>query len=67
MALLEVIEWPVAIVIAVGHEISHRVRSRVLREFAEGIEAGAAGIGGREASVVLNLRQDGTSVSGSSR
>jgi hypothetical protein len=40
MALLEVIEWPVAIVIAVGHEISHRVRSRVLREFAEGIEAG---------------------------
>jgi hypothetical protein len=40
MALLEVIEWPVAVVIAVGHEIAHRARSRALREFAEGIEAG---------------------------
>jgi hypothetical protein len=40
MPLLEVIEWPVAVVIAAGHEISHRGRSRVLREFAEGIEAG---------------------------
>jgi hypothetical protein len=40
MALLEVIEWPVAIAIAVGHEIAHRSRSKALRELAEGIEAG---------------------------
>ena len=40
MALLEVIEWPLAIVIAVGHEIAHRSRNKALRELAEGIEAG---------------------------
>jgi predicted membrane protein len=39
MALLEVIEWPLAIVIAVGHEIAHRSRNKTLRELAEGIEA----------------------------
>ena len=41
MALFEVIEWPVAIVIAVGHEIAHRSRSKALRELAQGIEAGS--------------------------
>jgi hypothetical protein len=41
MAVLEVIEWPIALVIAAGHEISHRARTRALRELAEGIEAGA--------------------------
>jgi hypothetical protein len=40
MALFEVIEWPIAVVIAVGHEISHRARSRAIRQLAEGIEAG---------------------------
>jgi hypothetical protein len=40
MAVCEVIEWPVAIVIAVGHEIAHRARGSALRELAEGIEAG---------------------------
>jgi len=40
MALFEVIEWPVALVIAVGHEIAHRARTRAIRELAEGIEAG---------------------------
>ena len=40
MALFEVIEWPVALVIAVGHEIAHRARNRAIRELAEGIEAG---------------------------
>lgn len=40
MALFEIIEWPVAIVIAVGREIAHRSRDRALRELAEGIEAG---------------------------
>jgi hypothetical protein len=41
MAVLEVIDWPVALVIAVGHEIAYRARTRALRELAEGIEAGA--------------------------
>ena len=40
MALFEVIEWPLAIVVAVGHEIGHRSRNKALRELAEGIEAG---------------------------
>ena len=40
MALFEVIEWPVALVIAVGHELAHRARNRAIRELAEGIEAG---------------------------
>ena len=38
MALFEVVEWPIAIVIAVGHEIAHRSRNKALRELAEGIE-----------------------------
>ncbi len=41
MAVFDVIEWPLAIVIAVGHEIAHRARTEALRELAEGIEAGA--------------------------
>lgn len=41
MAILEIIEWPLALVIAAGHELSHRARARALRELAEGIEAGA--------------------------
>jgi hypothetical protein len=41
MALLEVVDWPVALVIGVGHELAHRARRRALRELAEGIEAGA--------------------------
>jgi len=40
MALFDVIEWPVALVIAVGHEIAHRARHKAIRELAEGIEAG---------------------------
>jgi hypothetical protein len=40
MAVFEVVDWPVAIVIAVGHEITQRARARALRELAEGIEAG---------------------------
>ena len=39
MAALEVIDWPVAIVIGVGHEIGHRARPRAVRELAGGIEA----------------------------
>lgn len=41
MAALELIDWPIAIVIAVGHEIAHRARTEALRELAEGVEAGA--------------------------
>jgi len=40
MALLELIEWPIAIIVAAGHEIAHRSRNKALRELAEGIEAG---------------------------
>ena len=40
MAALEIIDWPIAIVIAVGHELAHRARTEAVRERAEGIEAG---------------------------
>jgi hypothetical protein len=41
MAIIDVIDWPVAIVIAVGHEIAFRARTAAMRELAKGIEAGA--------------------------
>jgi hypothetical protein len=41
MAIVEIIEWPLAIVMMVGHEIAHRTHRQALRDFAEGIEAGA--------------------------
>ena len=41
MAIIEIIEWPLAIMMMLGHEIAHRAHSRALRDFAEGIEAGA--------------------------
>jgi hypothetical protein len=41
MAMIEIIEWPLAIVMIVGHEIAHHAHSQALRDFAEGIEAGA--------------------------
>src|SRR5262245_45976519 len=41
MAIVEVIEWPLAILMMVGHEIAHRAHSQALRDFAEGLEAGA--------------------------
>ena len=40
MAALEIIDWPIAIVIAVGHELARRARTEAVRERAEGIEAG---------------------------
>ena len=39
MAALEVIDWPVALVIGIGHELSHRARTRAVRELGGGIEA----------------------------
>lgn len=41
MAAIEVIEWPLAILMMLGHEISHRAHNEALRDFAEGVEAGA--------------------------
>lgn len=39
LALLEIVEWPVAVVIAVGHTLAHSNRGRVLREFGDALEA----------------------------
>jgi hypothetical protein len=41
MAAIEIIEWPLALMMMLGHEIAHRAHSEVLRDFAEGVEAGA--------------------------
>ena len=41
MAAIEIIEWPLAIMMMLGHEIAHRAHSKALRDFAEGVEAGA--------------------------
>ena len=41
MAAIEVIEWPLAILMMLGHEIAHRAHTQALRDFAEGIESGA--------------------------
>jgi hypothetical protein len=41
MAIVEIIEWPLAIVMMVGHEVAHRTHRQALQDFAEGIEAGA--------------------------
>jgi len=40
MAIIEIIEWPLAIVMIVGHELAHRAHSQALGDFAEGVEAG---------------------------
>lgn len=38
LAALEVIEWPVAVAIAVGHKLAHSHHGRALREFGEALE-----------------------------
>ena len=40
ITIFEVIEWPVALVIGLGHEIAHRTHRRAVRELVEGIESG---------------------------
>ena len=40
MAIIEIIEWPLAILMMLGHEIFHRTHSRALRDFAKGLAAG---------------------------
>jgi hypothetical protein len=41
MAAFEVVEWPLAILMMLGHEIAHRAHSEALRDLAEGVESGA--------------------------
>lgn len=41
MALLELIEWPVALLIAAGHTLAARSRNQALRELVQGVESGA--------------------------
>src|SRR5215467_5123615 len=41
MAAIEIIEWPLALMMMLGHEIAHRAHSQALRDFAEGVESGA--------------------------
>jgi hypothetical protein len=38
MAAVELIEWPVAVVVATGHLIADRTRNPALKQFAEGAE-----------------------------
>ena len=40
MTALRLIEWPLWVALAVGHEVTHRAHRRAVRELAEGIEAG---------------------------
>jgi len=40
MAIIEIIEWPLAILMMLGHELVHRTHSRALRDFAAGLAAG---------------------------
>ncbi len=41
MAVLEIIEWPLALVIAVGHTVASGSRNNTIRELGEGLESGA--------------------------
>jgi len=38
LAACEIIEWPVALAVAIGHELAHSHHSRVLREFGNALE-----------------------------
>ncbi|MFI7408499.1 hypothetical protein ACIBU0_07505 [Streptomyces sp. NPDC049627] len=38
LAALELIEWPVALVLGVGHQLAHSHHGRMLREFGEALE-----------------------------
>ncbi|MEV0637175.1 hypothetical protein AB0I77_19915 [Streptomyces sp. NPDC050619] len=38
LAAFEILEWPVALVLAVGHQLAHSHHGRVLREFGEALE-----------------------------
>jgi hypothetical protein len=38
LAALEIIEWPVAVAITVGHKLAHSHHGRLLREFGDALE-----------------------------
>lgn len=38
LVALDLIEWPIALAIAVGHELAHSHHGRMLREFGEALE-----------------------------
>jgi hypothetical protein len=38
LAALEIIEWPVTIALAVGHQLAHSHHGRALREFGDALE-----------------------------
>ena len=38
LAALQIIDWPVALVLGVGHQLAHSHHSRLLREFGEALE-----------------------------
>lgn len=38
LAALEILEWPVALVLAVGHRLVHSHHGRMLREFGKALE-----------------------------
>jgi hypothetical protein len=38
LATLEIVEWPVALALAVGHQLAHSHHGRVLREFGDALE-----------------------------
>jgi hypothetical protein len=38
LAALQIVEWPVAVVLAVGHQLAHSHHGRMLREFGEALE-----------------------------
>ncbi|MGW1026354.1 hypothetical protein ACWD4J_22130 [Streptomyces sp. NPDC002577] len=38
LTALEIIEWPVAAAIGIGHALAHNHHSRVLRDFGEALE-----------------------------
>ena len=41
MAVFELVEWPVALVIAASHAIAQRTHDRTVANLAEGAESGA--------------------------
>jgi hypothetical protein len=40
MTAFRMIDWPLALALAAGHEVTRRAHRRAVRELAEGIEAG---------------------------
>ncbi|KQW06968.1 hypothetical protein [Streptomyces sp. Root369] len=38
LAALEIVEWPVALAITVGHKLAHSHHGRALREFGDALE-----------------------------